>query len=699
MALLVLVALAADILTASSARVAGTSGTRPDLFIAELPKQSGQRLCQQHTALPRDAGSLRLTVATFGGPGTTLTAYADGLVIGRLSSGWREGIVDIPLVWRATDLNNFRLCFDSRPRARLAFAGEPAVPAADIDGQPQSGRISVVGYTREARSTLALLPELAERIGRGSAGFVGPWSVVAICLLVVAAVGAGAVAVVASDGRVATAGRAPWHRLFCRLPIAGWAVTSAALSLGLAWSLLIPPFQVADETSHVAYVQYFAETGLLPTERPGTAPYSEDENATLGAIGFGRIIGRSAEKVISTAAEERALRKLERQELPKVGAGNATTASANPPLYYTLQAPIYLATSHGGLLTQVAAMRLLSVLLTALSVLMAYLFCRELLPRSPWSWSAGALACAFQPVVGFTGAGVNPDSLLIFASTGVLLTAARLIRRGLTIRAGLAFAAFVITGLLTKPLFFSLVPAVVCALALAAFRSRRDGSDIRRPLVVTSLVAVVPLLAYLTLAAGPLKHPYFAIATNVGGGALSGGAGAESSMMKQASFVLQLFLPRLPLLTDLIPGHPFRDVWLNGLAGVFGWVDYQVPASRVTVFVWSFYGALAAALVALVRCGKALVPHLALAFVCLVALAGVLGAVGVTDYQAFLSGSARFQQARYLLPLLALYGGLVALASKALGPRVGKLVLPAFFVLVAAHTMTAMILTADRYYL
>lgn len=698
-AVLGLAVLTADLLTSTSARVAGTSGTRPSLFVAELPQKSGERVCQQHTALPKGAGSLRLTVATFGRSGTTLTAYADGLIIGRLASGWREGVVDIPLVRRATDLIDFRLCFESSAGARLAFAGEPAGPSADIGGRPQSGRISVIGYTRDDESTLSLFPELGERIGRGSAEFVGPWSVVAICLLVMAAVAAGAGVVVASDGRVASWDQGPLGRFFRRFPIAGLAAAGATLALGLAWSLLIPPFQVADETSHVAYVQYLAETGLLPLEKPGSAPYSEDENTTLGAIGFGRIIGRSAEKVISTAAEEQSLRALERQEIPTIGVGNATTASANPPLYYMLQAPIYLATSRGSLLTQVSAMRLLSVLLTALSVLMVYMFCRELLPYSPWTWSAGALACAFQPVVGFTGAGVNPDSLLILASTGVLLTAARLLRRGLTVRRGFAFAAFVVAGLLTKPLFFALVPAAVCALVLGAIESRRTGKQVVRPLVLTSMAVAAPLIIYVALAAGPLKHPYFAIASDVGGGALSGGGGAESSLTMQASFLLQLFLPRFPLLTDLVPGHPIRDIWLNGLAGVFGWVDYQLPANKVTMFVWSFGGALGLAAVALVRRGKGVTAHFALAFVCLVALVGVLGAVGLTDYQAFLSGSARFQQARYLLPLLALYGGLAALATKALGPRLGRLVLPGLFVLVAAHTITAMVITADRYYL
>ncbi|MCW3014789.1 MAG: hypothetical protein JWO02_1881, partial [Solirubrobacterales bacterium] len=83
---------------------------------------------------------------------------------------------------------------------------------------------------------------------------------------------------------------------------------------------------------------------------------------------------------------------------------------------------------------------------------------------------------------------------------------------------------------------------------------------------------------------------------------------------------------------------------------------------------------------------------------CLVGLASVPAAVGIADYQALVTNAARFEQARYLLPLLALYAGLFALGAKSVGPRLGRLFVPALWALVSLHTIAAMVLTVNRYY-
>ena len=163
--------------------------------------------------------------------------------------------------------------------------------------------------------------------------------------------------------------------------------------------------------------------------------------------------------------------------------------------------------------------------------------------------------------------------------------------------------------------------------------------------------------------------------------------------------MLQLFGPRWPFLTDQIPGFPFRDIWLNGLIGVFGWVDYgfgpDVRARGMRVVI----GLTMLCLVALIRNSAAVSRQWRLLLCALIGLLGVLGAVGTVDYQAAVAGTARFEQARYLLPLLALYAAVFGVGAKALGPRLGRLILPALWVLVALHTFAAMALTANRYYL
>ena len=691
LAALLLLLLIGGQLLKETRRASGASGARPSVFVADLPARGGV-ICQDHVALSPAAGSIELLMGTFGSPGPALVVLLRDPESGRLyargskASGWSEGTVSIPLDWArpGSDLIDAELCLQSRGGARLTVAGEPIGVAATVGSNSADGRLSVVARERDPSSLAESLPVLADRIGRGNASWIGQWTVWVIGLLLVVGCCLGAMAIVWTPAVVTTA----------LVPRQVKALAAASLVLGLAWALLTPPFQVPDETSHLAYVQYLSETGRLPIERAGVAPYSDEERELLGALDFARVIGRPLETVIKTKAEEAALRLLLREDLP-LGGGNATTASANPPLYYSLQAPVYLATSNGSLLTQLLAMRVMGVLLLAGSVLFAMLFVKELLPASPWTWTAAGLACAFQPVLAFIGSGVNPDGLLFLSATALFFGVARVLRCGLTTRragfVGLSLAA----GMLTKPLFLALVPLAIAGIGLGA---ARRASGWLKATSIGVAVAFIPLLAVAVIGATVFDHPYFATAAAVAN-TQTATAPNGASLEKQASFVLQLFLPRLPFLNDQIPGVPVVDIWINGLVGSFGWVDYGFGTGAKTTGARLFLALLGLMVVAAIRFRGAIRERWRLAVCCAIGLVFVPTVVGVVDYQAFTSGSARFQQARYLLPLLALYGGLFGLAAKALGARVGTLILPALWVLVSFHSIAAVFLTIDRYYL
>jgi hypothetical protein len=59
---------------------------------------------------------------------------------------------------------------------------------------------------------------------------------------------------------------------------------------------------------------------------------------------------------------------------------------------------------------------------------------------------------------------------------------------------------------------------------------------------------------------------------------------------------------------------------------------------------------------------------------------------------------APITQSRYLLPLLPLYAGLIALAARAPGRRFGPALAALIVVAAAAHNFAAIILTLQRYY-
>lgn len=697
-AVVLLLLLAARHLTADRVRVSAVTGARPLLFVADVPPEGGE-VCQTGAHIPVNTAAVQLVAGTLGKPGPPLSLEVrkDGLVVatGRVRRGWVEGDLAVSLAFRGStgDATDATICLRSTGGTRVTFAGEPDGTFATIDGQPARGKLGLLARAREPKSVADLLPVFRRRIGFGNAGWIGAWTVWAIGLLVTSGAALGAIAIAATDGFAKK--RPPPQRrqvLFRGIPLAGRALVGASLAVGMGWAFLTPPFQVPDEISHVAYVQYLSESGRLPRERPGTPPYSAEERAVLGAVGFYRIIGRSNEKVLSTADAEADLRRLERQEFQR-GDGNATTASANPPLYYLLQMPVFLATAKASLLTQILAMRFLSVCLLSGSVLFAFLFVREMMPGSPWAWTAGGLASAFQPVLGFVSSGVNPDSLLFLSATALFFGVARMLRRGLTIRRASAVAIALAAGLLTKPLFFALAPVALVGLGLAALRAHHSWL---RPCVIAAMLVIGPVAIAVVIADTVYDHPYFAVAAAVASGP---DVATDSSLAKQASFMLQLFLPRLPFLNDQIPGVPIQDIWIAGLVGVFGWVDYGFGAQTNALGDRVFLTLLVLLSVAMMRYRRTVRAQWPLLICCLLGLVLVPAAVGIVDYQAFATGSARFEQARYLLPLLGLYAALFGISVKAVGPRLGLLLLPVLWVLLSLHTFAAMVLTVNRYYL
>ena len=218
-----------------------------------------------------------------------------------------------------------------------------------------------------------------------------------------------------------------------RIPVAGRTCFLIALVNSAVWGILVPPFQVPDEVTHFAYAQYLAETGKPPVQRPGN-PYSPQEQVALDNSFFFNVIGFPQIRGIITKSEDRKLRAaLTRNPSPNSG-GVGNPQANQPPLYYALAAVPYLLSPSHDVFARLALMRLLSALMAACTVLAVFLFLRELFPASPWTWTVGALAVAFQPMFEFISAGVQPDNLLYLTSALAFFMLMRAYRRGLTRR-------------------------------------------------------------------------------------------------------------------------------------------------------------------------------------------------------------------------------------------------------------------------
>lgn len=489
---------------------------------------------------------------------------------------------------------------------------------------------------------------------------------------------------------VAASGRPPRRARRAALVVALLTTLNA-----LAWGLITPPLQVPDESSHVFYAQYLGETGKLPEFQADTEWYADDETRVLTRMNFYSVIGRPDTKPPAFALTQRQHNADDREDLGRIGTGNAATASNNPPLYYLAQAGVYRATHGLSFLQRLAFMRVLAALMAGLTALCIFAFLREVLPGSPLAWTVGALLAGLQPMFAFIASGVNNDGGLYLVTAALLFALARLLRHGLTPGRAAAVCALLGAGILVKTQVIAYVPAVAVAFALALWRGRGEGRRPLKALAAGVAAGVAPLALYGLLGATVWDRPVFDRVGEVA--SASAAPGRVATLGGQLNYIWQEFLPRLPMTTDVFPGLPIWNVWFKGIVGRFGWLDYGYPAWAYSLALVIVVGVCAAAAVHLWQRRDAVRRHAGEALVYLLIAVGLCAAVGVASYRAYLIDTP-FDQARYILPLLPLFALVPALAVRAAGPRFAPLVGVLLVLTSLGFSVFAQLLTLDRYY-
>ena len=229
-------------------------------------------------------------------------------------------------------------------------------------------------------------------------------------------------------------------------------VIAAYLAIGLQYALLTPAWQVPDEPAHYNYIRTIAEHGVLPVLNVGD--YDQAYLSQLTSQGF----------------------------LPELSVDSVDYESWQPPLYYLLASPIFLA-FEGALLP----LRLFSLTLGAGVIVFAFLTVREAVGATHESplpiIAAGFIAFIPQHVAMM--AGVNNDSLSELLIAIGLWLILRANRRGgglddqvLGYMIGLAF--------ITKSQAYVLAPVAGLMLLLAWRRDSWNGWQMfaKRALVI-----------------------------------------------------------------------------------------------------------------------------------------------------------------------------------------------------------------------
>jgi 4-amino-4-deoxy-L-arabinose transferase-like glycosyltransferase len=484
-----------------------------------------------------------------------------------------------------------------------------------------------------------------------------------------------------------------WPAALRGVPRAAWVCALIALLNASAWALIVPPFQGKDEADHFAYVEQLAESGTLPENGHENGTYSPQESLVLQGLHFPEIAHSPQTPAISSTAEQKTLTEDVHANESLEGSGEAGIATPEPPLYYAIQiVPYELA--RGDILDQLQLMRLVGALFGAMTALLTFLFLREILPRTPWAATVGGLCVALQPLLAFMSGSVNPDSMLYTVAAAVFLCLARAFRRGLTRRLAIVLGLSIAVGFLTKLNFIGFAAGVYVGLVVLAVRGRHAGvRGVELSSTIAAVVGLSPGLLYV-LRNVLANHPTFGVLEGIPG------VVASSSLFHELSYVWQMYLPRLPGMPHYFQGIVMlKDIWFDRSVGLYGffdtvfpvWVDdvALVPAVAVAVlFARECYlrrGALRA------RLGE----------LCVYALItlGVLVMIGVSSYTGdAIHHGAAFGEPRYLLPMLPLFGGALALAARGAGRRWAPVVAAALVVLVLGHDVFSQLQVVARYY-
>lgn len=685
-------------LSHTAQRRAGSNGVWPMLALDEA--RAGDRICQSGELLPAGATSMvlalqplqatgpRVDVSLQGGDGRTLER-------GTIALAARKGLIyTVPLRPRAHD-EDVEVCLDLRGSGQLQPVGGPTPPglgAATVDTRALGGSLSITYLNSGRQSWWQHAATVARRMALGRGDWGGMWIVWATAVLLVASL---ALTVALLMRTVVGAGRRPGRpaRRLLGAPTLAWAVAGVAALNATAWSLITPAFQVPDEQTHVAYAQQIAETGRPPVARRGDEQLAPELTAAMAETRFGALEARTAGVAVWSPLQQRRLRDDLHAGLARRGNGTAGPAAPEPPLYYALEAIPYRIASGATLLDRIALMRLTSAALAGATALFVLLFLRACLPGRPWAWTVGALGAALVPTFGFVSGGVNPDALLFAVCAALFHACAIAFRRGLTTRRAAWIGAILAVGVVSKINFYGLVPGALLAVGLAA-KASAGGINLRavRLVGVCAGIALVPYLALSALDALAWHRALILAHTPAEAPQSHGDLGG------QLSYLWQLFLPRLPGQTTAFPSfYPGYTVWLKGFVGRFGWtaISYAQWVYRLAAVLLLGVALLAARTAfarraALRRRRAELTGYAAMA-------GGLLLLIALVALRGWAPGIFGAVQGRYLMPLLPLLGGVLALAARGAG-RWGRAAGVALVLTCVAWSLFGQLLTIAWFY-
>lgn len=462
----------------------------------------------------------------------------------------------------------------------------------------------------------------------------------------------------------------PRRRTFPR-PLAALLVAATLLSLG--WILFTPALQGPDETGHVAYVQYLAETGHGPTTGVSDPTHPGRQSQELEALihwhNLQSVLGVDTGRPGWTPAEEQGWERAERDARRDDGQGPNALAQ-NPPAYYVYDAVAYRIGSGWDLPARLLLMRLANLPFLWLIIALTWVAMGELFRRHAFPRVVGTGVVALLPMVTFMGSVVNPDIALAATSTAAITLSLLGLRLGPRPEILLGLGALGMLGVLIHGRGLALLPAIVLVLALLLWRGR--GGPVAAGARALASAGALALMGLGLVAALLYSHAH------AGGTSLGGElTGSSSSGLHDVSglfdYVWQFYFSPMTDMEPIAGGEVgYRQIFVEQfLAGTFGSLDVRQPVAIYRVLEVAQGIGLLAVFGCVVARWDLVRRRGAQALVLLCFTVCTLGLLHVASWQDLSEAGATLMAGRYLLPLVVVFGAAVAFVVALLPRRLG----------------------------
>ncbi len=255
----------------------------------------------------------------------------------------------------------------------------------------------------------------------------------------------------------------------------------ALLFKDLVWMIAVPIFQTPDEQAHFAQISYYAEFRTLKINPE---------------VNLSKEIA-TAEELLGTRRDLRGNNKYTYHEEFNIPYTNSTKgiyeakinsfpksyrkqlvaeeAANYPPLHYLISLPIYLLSINDGLISRIFALRLLSIILSLLTVSISYKIGKIIWENDETLALSLAALVGFQPMMSFVASGFHPDNLFNLIYSILILLCLLVLKNGVKIKYLFAISLVLLAGFLTKVFIVFILPVVGGVIIFKLFKENILG--------------------------------------------------------------------------------------------------------------------------------------------------------------------------------------------------------------------------------